>query len=382
MSPGQGQLKPHALLAVLLLATALNACRPRQHQPAALADGGPASVKIIYPAAPRSFVKLVKRAARWVVHLQTDGAVRNGPADWLPPPPEALGPINAQWVRRSRQALGSGILLDKSGTIITNAHLVSDRSVWVRFSGSAKAVAAKIVGHDPRTDIAVLSATPPEDSDAKPAKLGRSSDLSLGEWAFAVGNPFGYGPQVTAGIVSMLPTKETPISTHGYLGYIHTTARINAANSGGPLINMLGEVVGLNTAIQNDETDHGLALPIDVARELLPALKKDGRIARVRVGMYVDQAPEALRKRIATALKSDKSIAGAVVTQVEDKGPAALAGLRRGDVILRIDGQAVSDASQLAWRITTAGLGHALTVEVWRDGQRHSFTLQPQPMPE
>lgn len=364
------------LVAALLVAPG---CRRREELGAAAPDAGegPAPVRIVYPSAPGSFVKVIERAARSVIHLYTDLPVRDGPADWFPGGPAHPSPGEEELVAAAQRALGSGLLLDRQGHVLTNAHIVGEkRAIWARLSTGDK-LKAKVVGLDESTDLAVLEVTLPTDGAPPAARLGQSRQLHLGEWVVALGDPFGHGPRANAGIVSALPRADTALGPRRYWDFIQTDAAISAGNSGGPLINSVGEVVGLCTAVKGDATGVGFALPVEVISQLLPALIRDGRIVRSWVGMYIDRVPPEVAR--SAGLEPPR---GALVTGLVAGGPADQAGLRKGDIVLTFGDKPVQEASELPWAAAHAGPDKAIPLTVWRDGAELKFTLRTQRMPE
>ncbi len=367
-------------LVTALLTTLLTSggCRRRPKAPPAPDAGNKsraAPVRIIYPAAPGSFVKVVAKAARSLVHVYTTLPVRDGPADWFPRSTLPPSPGTEEWTARIQRALGSGFIVDTAGHILTNAHVVGEkRPVWVRLADGTK-LEARTVGRDDRTDLAVLRVTPPPNTKLVPLRLGHSKQLKVGEWVIALGNPFGLGHRLSAGVISALPQHETQ---QGVWGYLQTDATIDPGNSGGPLLNTIGEVVGLNIALREDSrTGGGFALPADTIRRLLTPLKRDGKLVRSWLGMYIDRVPPAMAKRLKLARPG-----GALITRVFPAGPADRSGLRQGDVVLSFDGHDVVQATQLPWLAAAAGVGREVSVTVWRDGKRLTFSPKTQRMPQ
>jgi serine protease Do len=357
-----------ALLLVAALLTALTACRRRPS--ASDARPGPdgeaaAAVKIVYPAAPSSFVELARKAARAVAHLYTDVPVRDGPADWFPAEGQRGTPLpDLQWQVARQRSLGSALIIDRAGHLLTNAHLADEqRALSVRLDDGRR-FAVKLVGRDLRTDLALLKIEGGPDLPGV-ARLGDSDQLEVGEWVVALSNPFGLGHRVSAGVVSAPPRRSGPLD--GYWGYIQTDIAINASNSGGPLLNTVGEVVGINTAIRHETGGLGLALPVNTVKRLLPALRRDGRVVRSYLGLYVEDLT-------AEELKALEVERGARITTVHPGGPADRAGLRQGDVIISFEGNPVTDARQLVWLAAVAGVDRLVAIKVWRDGKELSFT--------
>ena len=210
-----------------------------------------------------------------------------------------------------------------------------------------------------------------------PLRLGRIDQVSIGEWVVIVSDPFGLGYRVAVGVVSALARKQAPAPIAGYWGYLQTDARIHAGNSGGPVLNSIGEVIGLATATRDETAGVGLVLPVNRLRELVPALIRDGKITRSWIGMYIDK----LSADQASKLKR-KPDEGAQITGVVPGGPADRAGLRRGDVVLQFDGHAVNNTNALPQLAAVVSAGREVPVKVWRGGKELSFRLRTARMPE
>src|SRR5262249_13911730 len=226
-----------------------------------------------------------------------------------------------------QKALGSGFIVDTAGHVVTNAHVVEEAdSVRVKLADDRE-FDAKVKGRDARLDLAVLELVGAHDLPT--VSLGSSQELRVGEYVVAIGNPFGLGNTVTMGIVS---AKSRSIGAGPYDDFVQTDASINPGNSGGPLFNLRGQVVGINTAINPPGKGIGFAMPVDALKDVLPQLLSAGKVARGRLGVAVQPVDTALAK----ALGLDKT-KGALVGDVEPGGPADKAGLRPGDLILKVD---------------------------------------------
>jgi len=271
----------------------------------------------------------------------------------------------------TQRSLGSGFVVDEKGYILTNRHVVDDADeVTVTLTNGHK-YRAQTVGQDARTDIALLKIEPREPLTALP--LGDSDGTRVGEWVMAIGNPFGLGGNsVTVGVVSFkgrpldLSTRGTPIEM------LQTDAAINPGNSGGPLINARGEAVGINTLIMTGGAQQysgvGFAVPINVARDILPQLRDKGHVVRGWLGVQIQNVDEDLAK----SLDMDDA-KGAIVSDVSSGSPAAKAGLEPGDVVLSVDGQPVEDASDLSRHVSNEAPGSGVTMDVLRDGQHKTL---------
>ncbi|HKX02491.1 MAG TPA: DegQ family serine endoprotease, partial [Methylomirabilota bacterium] len=262
--------------------------------------------------------------------------------------------------REDGRAAGSGVIVDPRGYILTNNHVVENASaIEVRLSDDRK-FKATLVGRDPRTDLAVLKVESP--APLPVADLGDSDRLRVGQWAIAIGNPFGLDRTVTAGIISA--TGRTHVGVATYEAFIQTDASINPGNSGGPLLNLDGRVIGINTAIVSSGQGIGFAIPITMARDIMTQLIARGRVVRGWLGVVIqDLTPELAA---GFGVKED---AGVLVAEVMKDGPAAAAGLKPGDVITGFGGSAIKDVTDLQKRVAAVEPGRPSPIVVIRDHQ-------------
>ncbi len=261
-----------------------------------------------------------------------------------------------------RQSSGSGFIIREDGYILTNHHVVANsRQVLVRLE-SGEEFEAVVVGQDPATDLALLKIDTA--STLPVAPLGDSDALRIGHWVLAIGNPFGLDHSVTAGIVSAKGRQDvSPSGGPIYANFIQTDASINPGNSGGPLINMRGEVVGINTAIVAAGQGIGFAIPVNMAKQLLPQLAT-GRVERSYLGVAIQDISRDMAR--AMGLKSTR---GALVASVEPDSPAAAAGVETGDVVVGFDNKPVESRADLSWMASIAGIGSTVALEVLREGK-------------
>lgn len=260
---------------------------------------------------------------------------------------------------RRDKSLGSGFLISKDGYIVTNDHVVRDaESIQVKLSND-KVYDAKVVGGDQKTDIAVIKITA---SDLPTAVLGDSDKLEVGQWAIAIGNPFGLDRTMTVGVISATGRSNMGIET--YENFIQTDASINPGNSGGPLLNIYGEVVGINTAIVAAGQGIGFAIPINMAKPVFSQLIQKGAVSRGYMGVTIQPVTEELAQSF--GLKQPK---GALVNDVIKGGPADKAGIRQGDVITALNGSDVKDPSHLQRLVAEAGIGKVVKITTFRDGK-------------
>ncbi len=270
------------------------------------------------------------------------------------------------------EALGSGFLIDKEGHILTNNHVIQDATeIKVKFAGQ-EPVDAVVVGSDPKTELALIRVVG-QPKLPEPARLGDSDSIDVGDWVLAVGNPFGLGHTVTHGIIS---AKGRVIGAGPYDDFLQTDAAINPGNSGGPLYDMKGQVIGINTAIVAEGQGIGFAIPINMAKELLPQLMK-GKIIRGWLGVVIQDVTPELAQFF--GLQEAK---GVVVTRVIDGGPADKAGLKAGDVILAMNEQKVVDSHSLSRTVSELQPGAEVKLSILRDGKETTATVTIGAMPE
>jgi len=261
--------------------------------------------------------------------------------------------------QQQQQGVGSGVIISLDGFILTNNHVVQDAEQIKVKLANGKEYDAKVVGRDPKTDLALIRIEGA--SDLHPLKLGDSEDLKVGSWVVAVGSPFGLEQTLTAGVVS---AKGRIIGSGPYDNFIQTDASINPGNSGGPLINMKGEVVGINTAIVASGQGIGFAIPINMAKEIVPQLQEKGHVTRGYLGVTIQEVTPELAKSF--ALKEKK---GALVSQVNQGTAAEKAGIEQGDVIMEFDGKEISSSKDLPRLVASTPIGKTVTIKLLRDGK-------------
>ncbi|HXC93506.1 MAG TPA: DegQ family serine endoprotease [Geobacteraceae bacterium] len=268
---------------------------------------------------------------------------------------------------RKESSLGSGIIINKDGYIITNDHVVRDaESIQVKLSNES-IYDAKVVGSDPKSDIAVIRINSIEPLPV--AVLGDSDKLQVGQWAIAIGNPFGLDRTVTVGVVSATGRSNMGIET--YENFIQTDASINPGNSGGPLLNVNGEVIGINTAIVAAGQGIGFAIPVNMAKRVVEQLIKKGSVTRAWLGVAIQPVTED----IAASFGLQKA-KGALISDVMAGSPAEKAGLRQGDILISFDGKEIKDARQLQLVVAETPIGKSVVAEIFRDGKLQKFNLQ------
>ena len=269
-------------------------------------------------------------------------------------------------------SLGSGVIIDKQGLVLTNFHVVKGADeITVRLS-SKKEYRGRVVGNDPKTDLAVVRFQP--DSELTVARLGNSDTLKVGEWAIAIGNPFGLDQTVTVGVISATGRADVGIAT--YENFIQTDASINPGNSGGPLLNLKGEVVGINTAIVAAGQGIGFAIPINMVKRVANQLIAKGKVVRGWLGVAVQPITPELAQSLGA-----KGTAGAVIASTYPKSPAADAGLQQGDLIVSFDRTPVEDYHHLQRLVAESEVGKTVTLGVLRKKQPLDVTAKIAEMP-
>lgn len=261
---------------------------------------------------------------------------------------------------------GSGLIIDSEGHIVTNNHVIGDATeIEVRFSDKTKLI-GHLIGKDPDTDLAVLKVN--ADHPLPSARFGDSTGVKVGQWVLAVGNPFGLDRTVTLGVVSGIGRENINLSR--YENFIQTDASINPGNSGGPLFNLRGEVIGINTAIINFAQGIGFAIPSNMAKQVIEQLLAKGKVARGWLGVGIQPLTAELAKKFGVI-----EGAGVLVNEVFEKDPAAQAGIKPGDVIVRIDGTVVDSPNKLSRLIATLPPGATSKIEVVRDLARLTLEI-------
>lgn len=316
------------------------------------------------------FAELAERQGQVVVNISTTQTIRNRGPQALPfdendPMAELFRRFMPHGVpgmprESENRSLGSGFVISPDGYILTNAHVVDGADeVTVRLNDKRE-YRARIIGADKRTDVALIKI---EASGLPVARLGDPSRLRVGEWVAAIGSPFGFENSITAGIVS---AKGRSLPQENYVPFIQTDVAINPGNSGGPLFNMNGEVVGINSQIYSRSGGYmglSFAIPIDVAMDIQNQLRASGKVSRGRMGVVIQE----VTKELAESFGLDKPL-GAIINSVEPGGPAALAGLEPGDVVLRFDGKSIATSADLPRIVATTRPGSRVNVQIWRKG--------------
>lgn len=328
---------------------------------------------------PQSVADIAAKLSDAVVNISTAQNVsrdRRNPFLNLPPGTPYKDLFDDFFKRQQRapssrkvHSLGSGFVIDPAGIIITNNHVIKDADeIVVKFTNREE-LPAKVIGRDPETDLAVLKVEPK--TPLKAVTLGDSNVLRVGDWVMAIGNPFGLGGTVTLGIVS---ARNRRINSGLFDNYIQTDAAINRGNSGGPLFNMKGEVIGINTAIispTGGSIGIGFAVPTSIAQRVIAQLRQFGTTRRGWIGVRIQD----VSKEIAEAQKLDKA-EGVLIAGVNKNGPADKAGLVAPDIIIEFNGKPVADVRALLRVVAETPVGEEVGVVVWRDGKKRPFKIK------
>jgi serine protease Do len=329
-------------------------------------DVPPSASSVVLPngsAGPLSFSSLVRACDPAVVTIRARE--------------EARGRTGRRQV--VSEGLGTGFLYQPNGYILTNNHVVAEATQLIVKLADERRLEAKLVGRDPATDVAILKI---DVTNAPHLPLGDSTGLDVGDWVVAIGNPFGLSHTVSAGIISAkgrtrADVSDLDVTRRGYFNFLQTDAAINQGNSGGPLINLRGEVIGINTAIRANANNIGFAIPINMVKSLVPMLVRDGKVTRSALGISVGDVLEADMDRLKRPNRK-----GALVRGVQPGGGADKAGLAADDVIIAFDGVPVGDPEELRWQASIAGVGKVATVRVIRGERQQDFKVTLGALPD
>jgi serine protease Do len=369
---------------VAAASAALGACREREidgdTRPAAGAGTAPGAApapaatapRVLYPSAPGSFVELVGNARHGVVAIRSGAPVKSGPAAVFPGTPETTADV----------ALGTGFLIESHGVfVLTNDHIAAAATELRVVLPDRREVPAKLVGRDVRLDLALLSVDVPR---LAPLAMGNSDDLQVGEWLVVLGDPFGDEVTASIGVVSAtgrdVAGSLVPGRAMGFRTFLQTDAHVHRGNSGGPVIDTAGQVVGVAVATGDRPGEVSFAIPINRVKEVVDALRDFGQVSRSWLGVLVQpvDAEHAVDRGLRAGLAKPS---GALVTEVKTGSPAARAGLRAGDVILAWADHEV-DHRSLPWIVAQTPVGRPTSVTVWRNRAQVQLPVIPEKMPE
>jgi serine protease Do len=358
---------PVGLLCLLVLAPV----SPPAH--AAAQDSG-----TVLQSLQDAFVQVAQSVKPAVVNIATTQRPRPQEGRRPSPAPPFRGPFRdffgedfferffGERPQREQRSLGSGVLVDRRGYILTNNHVIEQADqIDVRLADKRK-FSATIIGKDSKTDLAVIKIEAPDDLPV--AKLGDSAKIRIGEWAIAIGNPFGLDQTVTVGVISAVGRSDVGITT--YEDFIQTDASINPGNSGGPLVNIQGEVIGINTAIVATGQGIGFAIPISMAREIKDRLIAQGKVVRGWLGVGIQELTEELASQFGV-----KPEEGVLVGNVMPGSPAERGGLKTGDIIQEFNDTRIANVHQLQREVAQSRVGSQAQIKVLREKQPVKLTI-------
>ena len=367
-----------ALLAALIPAFVAG-CSTSSAAPQA---GAGASAAVATSAATHGapdFTQLVKQAGPAVVNISVTKEVSTGeqalPFDENDPMYQFFKRFAVPMPRQApMHGIGSGFIISPDGYILTNAHVVDDvKQVQVKLT-DRREFTAKVIGTDKKTDVALIKI---DAKDLPTVKIGESKDIQVGQWVAAVGSPFGFENSVTAGIVS---ATSRSLPGDGYVPFIQTDVAVNPGNSGGPLFDLDGNVVGINSQIYSASGGYmglSFAIPIDVAMNVMQQLRTSGHVTRGRIGVAVQDVNQSLAQSFGLPRPE-----GALVSSVDDKGPAKRAGVKPGDVILAWNGKPIDQSSDLPVLVASTKPGSRAQLKVWRDGAERTLDVAVGTLPD
>ncbi len=331
-----------------------------------------ATVAAPAPAQPLpDFATIAAQGGPAVVNISVSGAVKTAAMPQMDPNNplfdffRRFAPPAGEMIKRGQ---GSGFIVSSNGVVLTNAHVVADASeVNVKLTDKRE-FRAKVVGIDKPTDIAVLKI---DARDLPTVRIGDPQRTRVGEWVLAIGSPFGFDNSVTAGIIS---AKSRSLPDEGYVPFIQTDVAINPGNSGGPLFNLAGEVIGVNSQIYSQSGGYqglSFAIPIDVAMKVQGQIREHGKVRRGRLGLTIQELDQGLADSFGLAKPT-----GALVNAVDPEGPAAKAGVRPGDVILKLNGKDVPNSSALPPMASELSPGSTAQLGIWRGGKTLDLSVK------
>ncbi len=321
-------------------------------------------------------VRAVRKASPAVVNISTEIVTRGSPFGGLNPFFEEFfrdffGDLPG--IERHTRSLGSGVIIRPDGTILTNEHVIANATRITVTRVTGEEYEARVVGADSQTDLAVLKVEAP--GPLPYLEMGRSGDLMIGETVIAIGNPFGLSHTVTTGVVSALNRTIRGANDRVYTDFIQTDASINPGNSGGPLLNILGELVGINTAIYQKAEGIGFAIPIDKAKRIVENLITYGKVHRAWLGVHVQDLTPDLARYFGVG-------SGVVVTRVFAGSPADDAGIRRGDVLVALDGRRIDDRETFFERLAGYTAGSRMRLRLARKGETLEVEVVAREIPD
>ncbi len=336
------------------------------------------------------FTELVQKVSPSVVNISTTQKIKPrrlpvppGPGKEMPDLPEDspfndffrhfFGDENGRPEEHKSQSLGSGFIIDASGYIITNYHVIRDASEIIVRLSDRRELKAKVIGGDQRSDVALLKI---DATNLPILKLGNSETTKVGEWVMAIGSPFGFDHSVSVGVVSAIGRN---LPSENYVPFIQTDVAINPGNSGGPLFNLDGEVIGINSQIYTRSGGFmglSFAIPVNIAMDVVKQLKDKGKVSRGWLGILIQD----VNRELAESFGLEKPMGAAVLKVIEDS-PAEKAGFKVGDVVIEFDGKAISSSSDLPLAVGSTPIGKKAKVKIVRDGKSANLTVKIAELP-
>lgn len=323
------------------------------------------------------FIKVAEKVMPSVVNISTEKTVKGRYSDPFqdmfndPLFGKYFGNQGGREYTQKAASLGSGFVISESGYIMTNYHVVAEaEKIEVKFANK-DVYKAKLIGSDPETDIAILKIES-KDGKFKPVEFGDSDNLKIGQWAIAIGNPFGLNNTMTVGIVSAKGRTGMGIET--YEDFIQTDASINPGNSGGPLVDIEGKLIGINTAILSQSGGNmgiGFAIPVNMAKNIKEMLIKDGKVTRGYLGVMLQQIDKDIAQKFGL-----KRSSGVLITDVVKDSPAEKAGLKRGDIIIEADNKKINELGELITYISNTAPGKEVEFTISRDGKEMEYKIK------
>lgn len=346
------------------------------------ASDGKSAIETTYKAGPavtanklsEDFISVAKNVTPAVVTIYSTKIVRNQNQN-MPDDPFLRQYFGSRGMPQQQdstsQGLGSGVIISSDGIVLTNNHVIAGADSIVVTLSDKRKYKAKIIGADPRTDVAVIKII--DGKNLPLAQLGDSKDLSVGEWVLAIGNPLGLSSTVTSGIISAKGRDHVGITD--FEDFIQTDAAINPGNSGGALVNLKGEVIGINTAIASKTGGYmgiGFAIPSNMARKVMSELISKGKVTRGYLGIQIQDLDENLAKN----LRLNDSASGIVIGEIVKNSPADIGGLQKYDIIESVNGNDVSDATAFRNTVAANEPGDSITLKVLRDGRKINIKVR------
>lgn len=353
-------------------------------EPAVVAQAPSRSGSLLAATDPNFIVNVVDRVGPAVVRINSSRTVRQRMPEIFNDPffRQFFGDMPSGPSTRVERGTGSGFIIKSDGLILTNAHVVDGADTVTVVMKDGRELRGRVLGADPVTDVAIVKV---EGNNLPTVTLGNSDQLRPGEWAVAIGNPLGLDNTVTVGIISATGRRSSQVGVPDKrVGFIQTDAAINPGNSGGPLLNQRGEVIGMNTAIIGGAQGLGFAIPINTAQRISDQLVSKGKVDHPYLGIRMTTITPELKQQINNDPNSNITLQesqGVLVFRVLPNSPAARSGLRSGDVIQKINGQAVKTADDVQQAVENSSIGGSMQVELRRNGQSLSLAVRPGALP-